>query len=263
MDLALPAVLTFFALLPGFIARARLKYHESESIGSSPFGRVVVGGVLWASALHCVWLLASWLFAGYYVQLDVVLALLNADLIPEAKKELIFSQLRDQAALYAWYFGSMTLFSLFVPWILRKVIEKWGLDKRSHPLSSLCRFHDAPWFYLLNGRDGDSEPDFIQLSAVVELGGKPYLYVGVLEEYFFDDEGKPDRFVLSQVRRRALSRDKGAPQQTGGSRFYEVDGHWFVLRYSEVRTLNITFVQLQQLSSAQVAAAATVSVSPP
>lgn len=107
----------------------------------------------------------------------------------------------------------------------------------------------APWYYLLTGADlaEDDVPDFIVVSAIVNVSGKAYLYTGILEEFFVDAEGKLDRVVLQEVMRRPIGADKNAHEAEGGeasSRFYPIDGDYFVLRYSEAITLNVEYVKL-------------------
>jgi len=52
MNVALPALIVFFLLLPGFIFRTNLKRAERTSLDFSPFGQVVAEGILWASVQH-------------------------------------------------------------------------------------------------------------------------------------------------------------------------------------------------------------------
>jgi len=59
MNVALPALIVFFLLLPGFIFRTNLKRAERTSLDFSPFGQVVAEGILWASVLHFFWLSVS------------------------------------------------------------------------------------------------------------------------------------------------------------------------------------------------------------
>ena len=59
MNFALPALVVFALLLPGFIARSQIKVVERQSLDYSPFGQVVTEAVVWAAALHTVWTLAT------------------------------------------------------------------------------------------------------------------------------------------------------------------------------------------------------------
>ena len=59
MNFALPAVVVFALLLPGFIFRSRLKRVERTSLDYSPFGTVVAEAVFYAACLHGLWLLVA------------------------------------------------------------------------------------------------------------------------------------------------------------------------------------------------------------
>jgi hypothetical protein len=104
----------------------------------------------------------------------------------------------------------------------------------------------------------------VAIGAVVSLGGTAYLYTGVLVEYFLDDQGQLNRLVLTSAGRRPLSEDalqasepgpsdwleiegslgEGAPPAVTDERFYPIEGDYFVLRYSEVLTLNVRYLDL-------------------
>ena len=85
------------------------------------------------------------------------------------------------------------------------------------------------------------------ISAIVEVAKDAVLYVGVLDDFFFDSDGNLDRLILQSVARRPLSADKNtAPPEGAASdeRFYDIDGDSFVLRYQDVKTLNVQYVKL-------------------
>jgi hypothetical protein len=75
------------------------------------------------------------------------------------------------------------------------------------------------------------------------------LYTGYLDEFFVDAEGQLDRLVLQEVMRRPIKADKEATNPGAwydASRFYPVEGDYFVLRYNETITLNIQYIKLRQ-----------------
>jgi hypothetical protein len=64
------------------------------------------------------------------------------------------------------------------------------MDRYEHWLSPLARFHEAPWYYLLTGADfkKDALPDYIRVSAVVEVAGQAVLYRGTLDDWFVNSD---------------------------------------------------------------------------
>jgi hypothetical protein len=246
MNVALPALIVFLLVLPGFIFRSRFKRAERTSLDYSPFGQVAVEAVMWAGFAHLVWLAgACWLF-GRGLEPVVLMRLLSSD--PAGQAKATDAVARD----FAWagaYFVTLIAASYVIPKLLRAVISAYRLDRAAAPLSALFRFHQAPWYYLLTGADfrKEDEPDFIVVSGIVAIAGEAFLYVGILDEFFVATDGQLDRLVLRGVARRPLASDKPAASSTTDTqarRFYEVDGDYFVLRYSEAITLNVQYGKL-------------------
>lgn len=250
MNVALPAIVIFFVLLPGFIIRTRLKRAERTSLDFSPFGEVVAEAVVWSVLAHCLWIFFSCVFLGQVFQPLVLLKLLSGAVTVQEGATIAF------ASSFWWttfYFVSLLIAAFAFPIAARAIITKYRLDRSASRFSYIFRFHNAPWYYLLTGADfaEDEAPDMVLISAIVEVAKEAVLYVGVLDEFYVDSEGRLDRLVLQNVARRPLSKDKPAVEasedvdsNTEAVRFYEVDGDSFVLRYSEAITLNIQYVRL-------------------
>ena len=205
MNFALPAILIFVVVLPGFLFRTRLKYSEQTSLDYSPFGRVVIEAFLWAVGLHIVWLAAGYGFLGATLRTEALLGLLSssADLQAVAVAEVTTSSVRVLV-----YFVSMYAFAFIVPSAIRAAISHWRLDRAGARLSTIFRFHQAPWYYLLTAADFErgEEPDYILIAAVIDVASRPFLYVGSLADFFFDPTGQLDRLVLENTVRRPLDR---------------------------------------------------------
>ena len=122
------------------------------------------------------------------------------------------------------------------------------MDRYEHWLSPLARFHEAPWYYLLTGADfkKDALPDYIRVSAVVEVAGQAVLCRGTLDDWFVNsDNGQLDRLVLSAATRRPFAKDKQTDGD-GDERFYKIDGDYFVLRFESVISLNVQYVKFKE-----------------
>lgn len=241
MNLALPALVVFLLLLPGAIARSRIKLVERLSLDYSPLGQVVAETVVWSAALHALWLGAVYLFRGQVLHTDVLLRLLSAE---QAAQTRALDAVAAQAGAVAAYGSSLLAAAYLAPLLLRLAIVRWRLDEQNAWCSPLLRFNQAPWYYLLSGADfpRDRAPDFITVSALVDIGGEAILFTGLLQNFYLDPEGQLDRVVLSQVMRRPLAADKGSTGEA--QRFYPVDGDYFVLRYCDAITLNVEYITL-------------------
>jgi hypothetical protein len=246
MNVALPALIVFLLVLPGFIFRSRFKRAERTSLDYSPFGQVATEAVMWAGFAHLIWLVVSYCFFSHRMAPAVLMKLLSSDPAAQARAADIV------ASDFGWisaYFASLIIASYATPKALRAVVSRYRLDRAAAPLSALFRFHQAPWYYLLSGADFTkvNEPDFIIVSAIVEVAGGAYLYVGILDQFFVTSDGQLDRLVLQEVARRPIASDKPSELAEGAEmpqRFYDVDGDYFVLRYSEAITLNVQYVKL-------------------
>lgn len=246
MNVALPALIVFLLLLPGFIFRARLKRVERTSLDFSPFGQIVAEALLWALLAHLTWLAISYFIFRHQFNSLVLMQLLSS--APASQADAAKDVAKDFNRISV-YFVTLLLASFTIPPIIRAVISTFRLDRAAARFGTVFRFHEAPWYYLLTGADfsKDEEPDFIVISAIVEVAKEAILYVGVLDEFFVDAGGQLDRLVLQGVARRPLANDKPAPgseKPDDGERFYEIDGDSFVLRYSEAITLNVQYVKL-------------------
>lgn len=244
MNVALPALIVFVVLLPGFIFRVRFKRVERTSLDFSPFGRIAAGAVMSAAVAHLVWLsLAYLLFERRFEPIVLMQLLSSAPASQVAAAAAV-------AAEFNWisaYFVTLLFASFAFPMLLRAAITNYRLDRAASPLRPILRFHEAPWYYLLTGADFEQAdaPDFVIVAAIVEVGKEAMLYTGVLDNFYFDAEGQLDRLVLQGVSRRPLAKDKTAADEgREASRFYPVDGDSFVLRYSEMITLNVQYVHL-------------------
>lgn len=264
MNVALPALVVFALVLPGFILRDRFKRSEKTDLDYAPFGRVVAQAVMSAALLHGIWLFLAWLLRGQVLHVQVLMGLLSSNTTEQSRAITFIHQRADWVAEY---FASLLLASAAVPALLRWLITRYRLDRYDAWLAPLVRFHDAPWYYLLSGADfkEDELPDYINVSAIVDIAGTPYLFQGMLDDFFFASNGQLDRLVLENVSRRPLSADKTIvseqplsdlsmdneatmPQEapvTPAKRFYPIDGDYFVLRMSEVITLNVQYMKLQ------------------
>jgi hypothetical protein len=114
-------------------------------------------------------------------------------------------------------------------------VSRWSIKKYR-----LDRYHffriDSPWYYLFKG---EGQADGVKIAATMEIAGNSFLYVGVLENFFINKEGNIDRLVLVSASRRHLKNDKGTLSES--ERFYPIDGHYFVLKYDEIKNLNVEY----------------------
>jgi hypothetical protein len=126
------------------------------------------------------------------------------------------------------------------------VLRKQGWDRSTR----ILRFNNQ-WFYLLSGEitefkeapEDFSEIDGVLLTTVVHHNSADWLYIGVIADFFFDKSGDLDRVLLRLVDRRQLADDQKPVSETDADdRYYHIEGDYFVLRYSEMTTINIDYI---------------------
>jgi len=244
LNIALPALVVFLVLLPGFIARVQIERVEQQSLDYAPFGTVVAEGLLTAAVLHAVWLVGVWAFCDKVISPELLFGLLSSN---QSLQATAISGISQQAADIALYFSSLLACAYVVAKGVRMAITRCRLDREGAVMANLFRFNRAPWYYLLSGADfkSDEVPDLVVASAVLQVAGESVLYVGYLEDYEFDRQGMLERLILSNVQRRPLASDKSADDD-GRNRYYPIDGDYFVIKYADVVTLNIRYLKFEE-----------------
>lgn len=267
MNFALPAVVVLLLLLPGFAFRSGFALREGGRVDYSPFGYVFFQALIWAALLHAAVLYFTYKL-GNTVRVDILIRLVSTGTTVDDQKVIA-----ESVRLIVAYFVALYLAAAIVPIIIVAIIKTWRVDRKGWSLSNLFRLGNAEWYYLLSGADTERDrvPDLIRVAALVQVGGKCYLYTGYLEAYFHNSEGQLDRLVISGASRRPLEADEppvGEPTALGGrrvsaraefrarksdaaarskavtSRFYPIFGTYLVLHYDEVVTLNVYYIYL-------------------
>ena len=259
MNVAFSALLVFLLLFPGVLFRTYFKRAEKVVLDIKPFGQAAIDAFLAAIVLDLVWYWLAVLVTGTRADFATLFTLIAGE--KSAELESALARLSADPWHPGLFFGSLYAFAIVAAFLLRRVVTRWRLDRRGAPLANFLRF-DTPWYYLFTGYDRPSAPNGVAIGAVVSLGGTAYLYTGVLVEYFLDDQGQLNRLVLASAARRpladdALQDDEALTPEWAGSerglgesapaaeeRFYPIEGDYFVLRYSEILTLNVRYLDL-------------------
>lgn len=144
------------------------------------------------------------------------------------------------------------------------LVRHFKLDLRHRAL----RFNNE-WYYLLTGEilqfaempDDSTEIDGVYLSAVVCHGDQAYLYRGLVADFSFGRHGELDKIFLRMAHRRHITDDRSPHPETSPAsndfpddRYYDIRGDLFLLRYSEISTLNLDYFELSEVTDAHAAA---------
>jgi hypothetical protein len=256
VNIAFPAFFIFLLVLPGFAFRASFRKTEKTNLDHKPFAEATFISVLIAMVLHLIWVLAASCSTPFFVDYHVAFTLLVGQRgVP--LENAVSAAMAHPYAIFTYHF-SLLLCAWLAGAGLRSLVFRFKLDQRGF-LRSTIRF-DTPWYYLFNGIENEAkfnsasplpDVDGVYISATVPLNKDiTFLYTGILKEYFFDNNGLLERLVLTNASRRKIEDDKLIDEPTSETLracFYPIEGDYLVLRYSEIVTLNIQLIYLEQV----------------
>ena len=273
------ALLAF--ILPGMLFRsAYKKAFWNYPLGRlGPITDQIPRSLVHASWLNATWAIAverlSQMTHGLIRSIDfdsVVFWLTNNFGKDQGNLEKAVNSLTKSPFQIFLYFIGLYVYSVLWGWLIHLVIRSWSIDKNF----TLFRF-DNDWYYLFKGEVLDF-PDYKEpnakshwwrtksqasrvvsrparmkgedrigtlVAAVVDLKDKSFLYLGIYVDSFWDNSGNLDRILLEGAKRRDLSLDAEVQSDDyshlGSSRYYPIKGDFFILRMSEVKTLNLAY----------------------
>lgn len=262
MNIAFPALLIIGLALPGMVLR--YTYARGSWGWTSPVSFRSVSDELAYSAILAVGLHFAWVFLAarlhYRVDFESLVALLvgNFGSRGESYGRAIASIAQHPAAI-AVYFLTLCGTAAVLGRVSHHAVRyyKWDLN------TQIFRFKNE-WYYLLTGEALSFKEVSLEsrdvagvfLSAIVEHGKQCYLYRGIVEDWSFNSDGQLENVRLSLTHRRKLSDDRIASDiPAAGSfvppdeRYYELRGDLFVLRYSELKTLNLDYFELIEVGN--------------
>jgi len=166
--------------------------------------------------------------------------------------ELNYVLLEESLIRFFMYTLCLVVLAVLAGKFARWIVRETGLDIRFHSL----RFNND-WYYLFSGRildfpgiEGDSKDiDLIQVDVLSESSEGTYIYSGILHGFYLQKDGI-DRIYLKDVYRRKLSEDMPYTEILSGEawlekefdrRYYRMPGDLFVIPYSQIRNLNVTY----------------------
>ena len=254
MSFAFPALLVFLLVLPGIILRysyARGPWGWASPTSMRRVSEELAYGVAFALVLHAGWLLVV-RGLGFEPDVDSMLLLLVGNFGERSRYlDRVLASVPGHYSGVAGYLVSLYGASAVAGNLGHRAVRRLKLDHRTKTF----RF-DNYWYYMLTGevldfRENSAEGrrvDGVYLSAVVDHGAGSYLYRGIVSDFTFDRDGALDTIVLADAHRRSLADDRaesGPPAGVGPSepdeRYYEIRGDFLILRYSELRTLNLDY----------------------
>lgn len=237
MNIALSAFLLLALIIPGFIFLNAYDRKENTAIERKPFDVSSAMALFFSILIHLL-LITTASLLGNTVNYELIVKLLTGySLSQEEVEELV-----ESIPLVTFYFLS----AYSVPFFLGKAAQ--AAMFRMNPYKNSAFSFDTPWYYELKGKLSQTHnAQIIKLSCLQDLQDGSYLYYGFLEDFYLTRDGQLDRLVLSDVFRRRIAADQESTQQAPGERFYEVKGDRVVLKYDEIKNINIEYFYITSL----------------
>ena len=252
MNIAFPAALIILLVLPGVI------FNKCRSVsGRFKSQRQILDEIFpslgAAGTAHLVWVLGCYLISGWtglLVDVEAVL-LLVAGRLGERRIpiEAVKAASRHPLAVFL-YFSSLILTCYCAGCVYRKcLLQRHGrvraltvFSAEDEPQSR--RFAD--WAEVLPTDIPYSGVAYTTIVASLTIGSRSYLYAGWLKKVFWNEStGEPEWLQLWSALRRDIAAD-GEPAAKTPERWYAVEGESFMIRFSEVDTLNLIYAALEE-----------------
>lgn len=240
--LAVALVLLYMIAIPGFITINAYYTYHSEILKFKPTGSKFSLAIIISICSHLVWLKLATLL-GYQVSYPLLI-----DALSPASKEInglkawiSYRNLLDTGVYFVSLYAVSFVLAKTLQWLVLRY--RWDI---ALPFLSF----ENPLVYRLMGRTADFSPgdfDAVMVSATVEHDDSTFLYTGFLVGCPLDENGDPKQLILKGASRRKFEQDKQLSEKPTpvSSRFYKIDGHYFVLEYSTITTLNLSYLLIK------------------
>jgi hypothetical protein len=257
MNIAFPAVFILLLVLPGIILRysyARGPWRWESPTSITNLSDEIAYSVAFAVGLHVLWLSLADIL-GHPADLRSAISLLTGTYGQNAAYfERSLRSISDHYVRVGCYFISLYFVAAGLGFSLHWLVRSLGLDRST----KIFRFRNE-WYYLLSGEilefRESPEPapaiDGVYLSAIVDHSDGSFLYRGIVRDFTFGRDGQLEKIVLTLAHRRKLQSDREQSEDLGArsavppdERYYSIEGDFFVLRYSETKTINLDYFAL-------------------
>lgn len=254
MNIAFPAVLIILLALPGVIFNRRRsvsgRFRSQRQILDEIFPSLGV-----ACAAHLVWVLGCYLLSGQtglFVDTEAVLLLAAGRTGAQQHSVEAIQAISDHPVAVFLYFSTLLVACYYAGSIYRRYLLRQGGAVRALTMfsaedeSQARRF--AEWAQVLPLDLPAESVACTTIVASVTVGSQSYLYAGMLKKVFWNETtGEPEWFQLSSTLRREIAADR-TPADNNAERWYTVEGESFLIRFSEVDTLNLIYSALEEAS---------------
>lgn len=259
MNIAFSTLVIFLLVLPGVLFRYAYRkgfWRSPVQLGTLP--EEISSGILFALIIQLIGVAVVRYAIGWHIGFDALLMLLTGWApVGEAQTAEYIASVSEFPFRILSYLLLSNLVFYFAGYGCHKLVRSLKIDLRFDSF----RFNNE-WYYLFSGEARvfdyavpertfssikqvleEESIDLVYLTCQVETGGTAWLYYGILSDYLFDKKGNLDLLILQAAHRKKLSEVPHQPKEAEPP-LQNIRGHYFVLRYPEVRNLNIEYISL-------------------
>jgi hypothetical protein len=244
MNLAFTTLVILLLALPGYIARAAyLTENFTREVLPTNLTNEIALAILYSLPIHFVAVttvihLHQHGYLSTSVNFEVVFRFLGGEYgrFGEEFSRLSYN-LYEHMYRIAAYFICVILAALVTGVMLRKIVWDYKLDVK---IPTLFRYRNR-WLYLLTAREHLEldEPHITVVDALMELAHETQLYRGMVVGFISNEAGDLEDLYLGDVFRGKFVESAAGEKQF---EWQEVPGDSFVLKYREIKNLNISFL---------------------
>jgi hypothetical protein len=253
MDVAISSIIILSSLIPGIIFR---KTYFSEEFSKQYFKSSFFGVLSSTFIPSIIFQILFLLLFSSNIDFEILIKIFQGKI----DKPVIDNITKYNLKIFL-YLGYLTVLPAFIGYLSKKIIRFFKLDRKL----KFFRFQNS-WHYILKGEifdfpkaninlfnDKVENIELIFVDALVEVNGQGFIYDGILVDYELNqDTVGLETISLKSAKRRCISKDRTFDESTNNyenntNDYYPISGHLLVLKYSDLKNLNLTYYKLIRL----------------
>ena len=264
MNIALSTILLFLFLLPGLAFRRFYFTSEfsKEYFKTTP-AEVLLMGIIPTITLHWLGLhvvkyvtpidIEFFPLEFHIPKSEINIRLIVSYFLNNADKGIsseLIDNITSKLDLIVAYNVSLIFFGALIGFLFKVLVRNFKLDRKVKILRFQNEWHyiltseilDFPRVKKLSPYTKEGRLSAVYVDALVEASEKDgaILYSGILEDYKLSKNGGLDLIYLTNAFRRPLSADPAYNEEERHDIYYMPD-HYFILKYEQVKNLNIFY----------------------
>lgn len=238
MSLGIGVLLLLLLLFPGLV----FKFGYLNGHGKYKYPRVGFLDELLISILPAFFFqFVGFLFVEYILRYSVDFALIYQ--ITMGKGDLAAELLKNSLI----YFFSYTFIIVTIAFFAGLQFSKLSMNYGWYRKLDFLRLHSDWHFQLFTDLNNC---DLIRIQVLTNIGGKAFIYSGILLEFYTNANNELDRLLMGYVFRRPFDKDKVESELEENDdffkRYYEVPGDIFIINAKDILNMNISYMDVNE-----------------